>query len=237
MAPPATAPPGALPPEARPHVLVVDDDARLRRLLSRYLGDNGFLVATASSAADARARLASLAFDVMVLDVMMPGETGTRFAHSLRRGGDLPILMLSAMDAPDERVAGLESGVDDYLAKPFEPRELALRLRAILRRSGRDRPGRRVRFGAFVFDPASGRLTRDGAEVTLGVTETGLLRALAARAGEAVTRAALSAETGVAERSIDVGVARLRRKIEPDPRAPGCIATVRGVGYVLRAAQ
>lgn len=227
--------PAPAPPEARPHVLVVDDDARLRRLLSRYLGDNGFMVATASSAADARARLASLAFDVMVLDVMMPGETGTCFARSLRRDGDLPILMLSAMDAPDERVAGLESGVDDYLAKPFEPRELALRLRAILRRSGRDRQPR-LRFGDFVFDPADGRLTRDGAEVALGVTETGLLRALAARAGEAVTRAALSADTGVAERSIDVGVARLRRKIEPDPRAPRYVATVRGIGYVLRAA-
>ena len=228
--------PAPAPPEARPHVLVVDDDARLRRLLSRYLGDNGFMVATASSAADARARLASLAFDVMVLDVMMPGETGTCFARSLRRNGDLPILMLSAMDAPDERVAGLESGVDDYLAKPFEPRELALRLRAILRRSGRDRQPR-LRFGDFVFDPADGRLTRDGAEVALGVTETGLLRALAARAGEAVTRAALSADTGVAERSIDVGVARLRRKIEPDPRAPRYVATVRGIGYVLRASR
>ena len=224
-----------VPPEARAHVLVVDDDARLRRLLSRYLGDNGFLVATACSAADARARLASLAFDVMVLDVMMPGESGVDFARSLRSGGDLPILMLTAMDAAEERIAGLESGVDDYLAKPFEPRELALRLRAILRRSGRGGPVPRLRFGAFVFDPASGRLARHGADVALGVTETGLLRALAARAGEAVTRAALSADTGVAERSIDVGIARLRRKIEPDPRAPRHLATVRGIGYVLRA--
>ena len=125
--------------------------------------------------------------------------------------------------------------MDDYLAKPFEPRELALRLRAILRRSGRGGPAPRLRFGAFVFDPASGRLARHGADMALGATETGLLRALAARAGEAVTRAALSADTGVAERSIDVGIARLRRKIEPDPRAPRHLATVRGIGYALRA--
>ncbi len=213
------------------HVLVVDDDARLRRLLRRYLGENGFLVATACDAADARAKLASLVFDIMVLDVMMPGESGAAFARSLRRGSDLPILMLTAADAPEARVAGLESGVDDYLAKPFEPRELTLRLRAILRRSRRRRE---VRFGGFAFEPASGTLGRDGAPVALSAAEAGLLRALAEHPGAVVSRAALSEATGVAERSVDVQINRLRRKIEPDPREPRHLVTARGVGYVLR---
>lgn len=213
------------------HVLVVDDDARLRRLLRRYLGDNGFLVATARDAADARAKLASLAFDILVLDVMMPGEDGAAFARALRaQGADPPILMLTAMDAPEARIAGLESGADDYLAKPFEPRELALRLRAILRRARSAR--RPVRFGRFAFDPATGAFEGDAA---LTASEVGLLRALAERPGEAVSRAALGAATRVAERSVDVRIARLRRKIEPDPRRPRYLATVRGAGYVLHA--
>ena len=213
------------------HVLAVDDDARLRRLLRRYLGDNGFLVATARDAADARAKLASLAFDILVLDVMMPGEDGAAFARALRaEGANPPILMLTAMDAPEARIAGLESGADDYLAKPFEPRELALRLRAILRRARSAR--RPVRFGRFAFDPATGAF-EGGAALT--ASEIGLLRALAERPGEAVSRAALGAATRVAERSVDVRIARLRRKIEPDPRRPRYLATVRGAGYVLHA--
>ena len=230
MAPP---PPDAAPALDAPHVLAVDDDARLRRLLRRYLGDNGFLVSTAADAADARAKLASLVFDVMVLDVMMPGEGGAAFARALRRESDLPILMLTAMDTPEARVAGLESGADDYLCKPFEPRELALRLRAILRRS---RPRRRaVRFGEFAFDPASGTLSRDGAPVALSAAEAGLLRALVEAHGAAVSRATLGERGRVAESSVDVQISRLRRKIEADPRAPRHLATVRGAGYALRA--
>lgn len=226
---------GAAPAAADPaHVLVVDDDARLRVLLRRYLGDNGFLVATAADAADARAKLDALIFDVMVLDAMMPGESGVAFARALRGASDLPILMLTAMDTPDARVAGLESGVDDYLCKPFEPRELMLRLRAILRRSGAAPRG--VRFGDHVFDAARGTLARAGAPVPLSAAEAALLRALAARRrGEPAPRDALSRAAGIAERSIDVAVNRLRRKIEPDPRQPRYLATVRGVGYVLRA--
>lgn len=215
-----------------PHVLVVDDDARLRRLLHRYLGDNGFLVATAADAADARAKLAHLAFDVMVLDAMMPEESGIDFARSLRRDRDLPILMLTAMDSPEARIAGLESGVDDYLTKPFEPRELVLRLRAILRRSGP--PRQAVRFGDFSFDPASGALRRDDSPVALNSSEVDLLRALAEWPDAAVSRAALSGRSGVARRSVDVQINRLRRKIEPDPRGPRYLVTVRGKGYVLR---
>lgn len=215
------------------HVLAVDDDARLRRLLRRYLGDNGFVVATARDAADARAKLASLSFDILVLDVMMPGEDGAAFARALRaEGADPPILMLTAMDDPEARIAGLESGADDYLAKPFEPRELALRLRAILRRARARSARRPVRFGRFAFDPATGAF-EGGAALT--ASETGLLRALAERPGEAVSRAALGAATQVAERSVDVRIARLRRKIEPDPRRPRYLATVRGAGYVLHA--
>ncbi len=215
------------------HVLVVDDDERLRRLLSRYLRENGFLVATARDAADARAKLASLSFDLLVLDVMMPGESGIDLARALRRADDQPILMLTAMDSPEARIAGLESGVDDYLAKPFEPRELVLRLHAILRRS---RPPRRaVHFGDFTFDPAAGVLRRRGAPVALSAAETGLLRALTRRPGAAVPRPALSETGGVAERSVDVQINRLRRKIEPDPRRPRHLMTMRGQGYVLRA--
>lgn len=226
---------GAAPAAADPaHVLVVDDDARLRVLLRRYLGDNGFLVGTAADAADARAKLDALIFDVMVLDAMMPGESGVAFARALRSASDLPILMLTAMDTPEARVAGLESGVDDYLCKPFEPRELMLRLRAILRRSGAAPRG--VQFGDHAFDPARGTLTRAGAPVPLSAAEAALLRALAVRRrGEPAPRDALSRAAGVAERSIDVAVNRLRRKIEPDPRQPRYLATVRGVGYVLRA--
>lgn len=220
-------------PAGRAHVLVVDDDARLRRLLSRYLGGDGFLVATADGAAGARARLASLIFDIVVLDVMMPGESGISFARTLRRESDLPILMLTAMDTPEARVAGLESGVDDYLAKPFEPRELALRLRAILRRGRAAR--REVRFGDFAFDPASGALGHAGAPVALSAAEAGLLRALAERPGAVVSRESLGARSRVAERSVDVQINRLRRKIEPDPRAPRYLVAVRGAGYVLRA--
>ena len=223
--------PGA--PADAAHVLVVDDDARLRMLLRRYLGDNGFVVGAAADAAGARARLDALIFDVMVLDAMMPGESGVAFARALRGVSDLPILMLTAMDTPEARVAGLESGVDDYLCKPFEPRELMLRLRAILRRSGAARRG--VQFGDCVFDPARGALSRAGAPVSLSFAEAALLRALAARRGEPAPRGALSRAARVAERSIDVAVNRLRRKLEPDPREPRYLATVRGVGYVLRA--
>jgi two-component system phosphate regulon response regulator OmpR len=216
-----------------PHVLVVDDDDRLRELLRRYLAENGFLVATASDAAQARAKLMSLAFDVIVLDLMMPGESGLDFAESLRREGSLPILMLTAMDTVEDRIAGLERGADDYLVKPFEPRELVLRLKAILRRS-ESAPTEPVRFGDFTFDAALGELRNAGVPVDLTAAEAGLLRALTETTGAPVSRERLSETTRVATRSVDVQITRLRRKIELNPRDPRYLVTVRGEGYALR---
>jgi two-component system, OmpR family, phosphate regulon response regulator OmpR len=222
---------------SEPHLLVVDDDARLRELLRRYLTDQGFRVTTAGDAAEARARLASIAFDLLVLDVMMPGESGLDLTRSLRRDGRLPILLLTAMAEPEDRINGLEHGADDYLAKPFEPRELVLRIRNILQRVPQPAPPTaEVRFGACRFDLARGELYRGGDAVHLTAAETALLAALARRPGEAVSREALSEEAQFSGnvRTVDVQVTRLRRKIERDPKFPRYLQTVRGTGYVLK---
>jgi two-component system, OmpR family, phosphate regulon response regulator OmpR len=234
--------------DLEPHLLVVDDDARLRELLRRYLADNSFRVTLAADAAEARANLASFAFDLIVLDVMMPGESGVALTRSLRgenRLAPVPVLLLTAMGEPEDRVNGLEQGADDYLAKPFEPRELVLRIRNILERRGRGRGGivageddasRNLRFGAFRFDLARGELFRGGEIVHLTTAEAGLLASLAARAGQAVSREDL-AQSGQFSgniRSVDVQMTRLRRKIEPDPRFPRYLQTVRGTGYAFK---
>src|SRR6266851_596782 len=176
--------------DLEPHLLVVDDDARLRDLLRRYLSENGFRVTVAADAKEARANLASFAFDLIVLDVMMPGESGLDLTGALRGSGGgprLPILLLTAMAEPGDRVNGLEQGADDFLAKPFEPRELVLRIRNIIERRGvADEPARSIRFGGFRFDPARGELFRGGEIVRLTAAEAGLLSSLAARAGEAL---------------------------------------------------
>ena len=223
-----------------PHVLVVDDDTRLRGLLNTFLSKSGFRVTTASNAAEARQRLSALDFDLIVLDVMMPGESGLELAGELRRSDDVPILMLTAMADPKDRIVGLEAGVDDYLGKPFDPRELLLRIQNILRRNRTPAPAtaeppRQVSFGPFRFDIEVGELAQDGKRVALTETETALLRALAARLGEAVSREALCRIVGSAvnERAIDVQVTRLRRKIEPDSSFPRYLRTVRGQGYRL----
>lgn len=221
-----------------PHLLVVDDDARLRALLARYLGENGHIVSTAASAAEARARLRSLAFDILVLDIMMPGESGLDFAHALRADGSpLPILMLTARGEPDERIAGLEAGADDYLPKPFEPRELLLRIGAILRRAARppDTPAP-IRLGRWLFDPDRSQLVGEDETIRLTDVEASLLRVLAQTPGVIVSRDDLAARSRVPvnARSIDVQVNRLRQKIEIDPRTPRYLQTVRGSGYVLR---
>ncbi|MGE5538180.1 MAG: response regulator [Gemmatimonas sp.] len=225
----------------QPHILVVDDDRRLRELLTRYLSENGFRVTAAEDAAAARARLKSFEVDLIVLDVMMPGESGLSLAQSLRADSRVPILMLTARNEAADRITGLESGVDDYLGKPFEPRELVLRIRTILARVNApppvaiDPPGD-VRFGPFSFDLARSELSRDGAPVRLTGGESSLLAALARRAGQPVTREALRAEASdcANTRAVDVQVARLRRKIENDPREPLYLLTVRGKGYALR---
>jgi two-component system phosphate regulon response regulator OmpR len=231
--------------DLEPHLLVVDDDARLRDLLRRYLLENGFRVTVAADAKEARANLASFAFDLIVLDVMMPGESGLDLTLALRgpagptngRGPRLPVLLLTAMAEPEDRINGLEQGADDFLAKPFEPRELVLRIRNIIERRGAaDEAGRTIRFGGFRFDIARGELFRGGEIVRLTAAEAGLLSSLAARAGEAVSREDLSqsAQFRGNIRNVDVQMTRLRRKIEPDPRYPRYLQTVRGTGYALK---
>jgi two-component system phosphate regulon response regulator OmpR len=219
------------------HILVVDDDARLRDLLQRYLVNNGYLVSVAGDAEEAKDRLRSLAFDLVVLDVMLPGQDGVAFTGELRRDSDLPILLLTARGEPEHRISGLEAGADDYLSKPFEPRELLLRIGTILRRAQASRSDdSTVRFGPFAFNRATGELKRDDQVVHLTSGEIALLQVLAAKPGKAVSRAELGEQGRVAgsDRAVDVQMARLRRKIEDDPRQPRYLLTARGSGYVLR---
>jgi two-component system phosphate regulon response regulator OmpR len=221
-----------------PHLLVVDDDRRIRDLLSRFLLGEGYRVTTAETAAEARAKLEGLRFDLLILDVMMPGETGIEFARSLRTSSSVPIVMLTALGEAESRIAGLESGADDYVGKPFEPRELSLRIANILKRA---RPAaaptiESVRFGDFVFHLARGELKRGDEVVHLTDRERDMLRLLAATPGETVPRLALAGNGGSGasgERAVDVQVNRLRRKIERDPANPMLIQTVRGLGYRL----
>ncbi len=222
------------------HVLLVDDDERLRKLMARYLTENGFAVTTAASAAQARDLLRSIDPDLLVLDVMMADETGLELTERLRadRAPSLPILLLTARGATEDRIAGFEAGADDYLAKPFDPRELLLRIRALLRR--RVMPSvlaGPVQLGAAQFDAERGELVTPRGRVRLTGAEAGLLAALAARPNQILSREALADllamdETG--ERAIDVQVTRLRRKIEVDPREPRFLQTVRGRGYILK---
>ncbi len=233
----------AAPPDDAPHVLVVDDDRRLRQLVTSYLGRNGYRVTAVASAAEASSRLASLAFEIIVLDVMMPGENGFDFAERLRETSDIPILMLTARGEASDRVRGLEAGVDDYLAKPYEPKELLLRIGSILRRTraippapAADEPG--LRFGPFLFLPERGELRRGDALVRLTEREREILRLLGATSGVSVSREALSGAGaggggGAQERTIDVQINRLRRKLEDDPANPLYLQTARGAGYKL----
>ena len=220
-----------------PHILVVDDDNRLRELLRRYLADNGFRVTVASDAAEARHQLGSIVFDLIVMDVMMPGESGLVLTDSLRQKSNVPILMLTAMGETEHRINGLEIGADDYLAKPFEPRELVLRIRTILRRTERTEatpPG--LQIGPCTFDLLREALFRGEVAVRLTTAEAKLLKALALNPGQVCSRVDLAQACGLegGDRSIDVQVTRLRKKIEPDPKMPRYLQTVRGHGYVLR---
>jgi two-component system phosphate regulon response regulator OmpR len=223
-----------------PHILVVDDDNRLRELLRKYLTDKGFRVTAAADARQARERLAGLAFDLIVCDIMMPGESGLELTQSLRQESNVPILLLTAMIEAQHRIAGLEQGADDYLAKPFEPRELVLRIQNVLRRSrdaqAQAAPRRLLRFGPHAFDLDRRELKRGQEEIRLTTAEAELLAALAQRAGEAVSREELSQQPSAegSGRAVDVQITRLRRKIEPDPRFPRYLHTVRGRGYMLR---
>lgn len=217
------------------HLLVVDDDARLRELLRRYLSDSGFRVTAAADASEARSNLASFAFDLVVLDVMMPGESGLELTRALRADGRIPVLLLTAMAEPEDRINGLEQGADDYLTKPFEPRELVLRVRNLLqRRPATDVASKDIRFGGCRFDVVRGELYRGGDLVHLTAAEAGLLSMLAQKAGQAVSREELSISLSSNLRNVDVQMTRLRRKIERDPRFPRYLQTVRGTGYILK---
>jgi two-component system phosphate regulon response regulator OmpR len=228
-----------VPTDDAPHLLVVDDDRRIRDLLSRYLIGEGYRVTTAESASQARSKLDGLSFDLLILDVMMPGETGFELAQSIRTSSTVPILMLTARSEADNRIKGLELGADDYVPKPFEPRELSLRIANILKRTKPAPPStpETVRFESFVFHLARGELKQGETVVHLTDREREMLRVLSETPGETVPRQAL-AGNGVAnnERAVDVQINRLRRKIERDPANPLIVQTVRGIGYRLMTA-
>ena len=224
-------------PIDKPHILVVDDDERLRELLSRYLGEHGFLVTTALDALDARKKLKTLLFDMIVLDVMMPGESGLSLTTSLKAENDTPILLLTALGETENRIEGLESGADDYLSKPFEPRELVLRIKSILRRHKTiaHKNTTMINFGNWVFHIERGELSQDEKAILLTTAEIALLRTLAQKPGEIVSREDLAEAQNLPsnERAVDVQVTRLRKKIEEDPKNPRHLQTIRGKGYIL----
>lgn len=216
-------------------ILVVDDDERLRRLLYRYLTENGFQAYEAPSADEALPVIRMIAFDLIIMDVMMPGTNGMDMVRLLREEGNkTPILMLTAMGGTDDRISGLEAGADDYLGKPFEPRELLLRIHNILKRVAKNKPADEVLFGECIFDVKTGSLTKAGTAVALTGQEADLLRFLAEHAGEVVSRQELRTLMNTDnDRTVDVQVTRLRKKIETDVSHPMCIQTVRGQGYML----
>jgi two-component system, OmpR family, phosphate regulon response regulator OmpR len=228
------------PADDASHILIVDDDTRIRSLLSQFLKTNGYRVTTAESAADARKRMEGLAFDLIVLDVMMPGENGFQFAETLRQTSAVPILMLTALADINDRIRGFELGVDDYLSKPFDPRELLLRVGSILRRVTAPPPANQntspesVSFGRFAYHIGRSELTAGGEAVKITDRERDMMKLLAEANGAPVTREALAGPGSDAnERTIDVQINRLRRKIERDPANPTYLQTVRGSGYRL----
>jgi two-component system phosphate regulon response regulator OmpR len=224
------------------HLLIVDDDERIRGLLQKFLMRNGFLVSSARDAAQARRILGGLEFDLIVMDVMMPGEDGVTLTRDLRKRLTTPILLLTAKGETANRIEGLEAGADDYLVKPFEPKELLLRINAILRRVPQVKVAEPVRqiihLGAVRYDLDRGEMWRGEAPVRLTATEAALMRIFAAAPGVAISRDRLVGENGgvdsAQERAVDVQITRLRRKIETDPKAPRYLQTVRGEGYMLQ---
>lgn len=225
------------------HILVVDDDKRIRDLLVRFLTESGYRVSAAEDASAARAAMRGLAFDLMILDVMMPGETGLSLAQDLRtNNAEIPIIMLTARAETEDRISGLEAGVDDYIPKPFDPRELLLRMNNILKRRRETASGPAtssaaqpdVRFGKFIFQPTRGELRADGEAIKLTEIERNLLRYFASHPGQTVDREELANLAGHdSERAVDVQINRLRRKIEADPANPAYLQTVRGRGYIF----
>ncbi len=232
----------AAPGDHASHILLVDDDQRIRALLSKFLSSNGYRITAAESAAEARRVMEGLSFDLIVLDVMMPGENGFQFAEKLRLTSGVPILMLTALGDINDRIRGLELGVDDYVQKPFDPRELLLRIGSIIRRVTAEPPlngagaPESVQFGPFSFDLMRGELSQGGDLIKITDRERDMLRQLAEAAGGSVSREALAGKDSDAnERTVDVQINRLRRKIERDPANPAYLQTVRGSGYRLMA--
>lgn len=228
--------------ELDPHLLIVDDDERIRVLLQKFLMKNGFLVSAARDAAHARRVLAGLDFDLIVLDVMMPGEDGVSLTKWVREQGETPVLLLTARSEADDRISGLEAGADDYLAKPFEPKELLLRINAILRRVPKDTQNpetpKVMQLGPVRYDLERGEMWRGEDIVRLTATEVQLMRIFSSQPGEPISRSKLVEDLGrdkgqAQERAVDVQITRLRRKIEDDPRQPRYLQTVRGAGYML----
>ncbi|MEO0546737.1 MAG: response regulator [Pseudomonadota bacterium] len=218
------------------HVLVIDDDNRIRDLLSRFLVEQGFRITTAASAAEATRKMTGLSFDLLIVDVMMPGERGTDFTRRIRQDLNVPVLMLTALGETEARITGLEAGADDYLGKPFDPRELLLRINSILRRTYVEESVNveKVLFGPYTYSVISRELKRDGEVVRLTERERDIMNLFALNAGEVVPRHELCGPDASAnERTVDVQINRLRRKIEKDPAAPTWLQTVRGIGYRL----
>ena len=218
-----------------PHILVVDDDDRLRNLLQRYLTEHGFRVSAAIDARDARSKMGMLSFDLLILDVMMPGESGLDFAMDLKKRNNIPIMMLTAMAEQNDKINGLETGVNDYLTKPFEPRELLLRIRNILKNIPTKKHRGIVKLGDIIFYTDRSELLRSGVHIHLTEVETILLSALVQKQGQVLSRKDIVEATGAvsSDRAVDVQVTRLRRKIEENPKLPRYLQTVRGRGYIL----
>ena len=227
--------PPVRPADDAPHLLLVDDDRRIRDLLSRFLAGEGNRVSTAASASDARSKLLGLHFDLLILDVMMPGETGFDLARFIRASSSVPIIMLTARHEAEARIEGLQIGADDYVAKPFEPRELVLRIGNILKRTAPPpvETLEQVAFGPYVYHLERGELRQADEIIHLTDREREMLKILATSRGETVPRGALTGNGTVNERAVDVQINRLRRKIETDPANPLFLQAVRGIGYRL----
>ncbi len=220
------------------HILVIDDDERLRLLLRRFLEESGFRVTDVGSAVDARRILEGISFDLLIVDIMMPGETGLEFLSDLRKSNPVPALFLTAMSETEHRIAGLETGADDYMSKPFEPRELVLRIKSILARSATapTTQAANIAFGPYSFDLNTGILMHPTGRIHITTAEQKLLASFAAKPDRVLSREdiAVAMDSSMRGRSIDVAVARLRAKIEPDPRFPVYLQTIRNKGWLLR---